>query len=92
MILSLVSDVATTTVAETVTEEIKTVNFLDSSVWGFINIIAVLLLSMLVANMIKRSVKFLKYSLVPTSVLGGIILLIISSVYEGFTGTPIFLA
>lgn len=90
MILSLVSDVATTTVAETVTEEIKTVNFWDSSVWGFINIIAVLLLSMLVANMIKRSVKFLKYSLVPTSVLGGIILLIISSVYEGFTGTPIF--
>ncbi len=90
MITSLVSNVATTTVAETVTEEIKSVNFWDSSVWGFINIIAVLLLSMLVANMIKRSVKFLKYSLIPTSVLGGIILLVISSVYESITGTPIF--
>ena len=82
---SLVSNVA-----ETTAQEIQTVNFWDSSVWGFINIIAVLLLSMLVANMIKRSIKFLKYSLIPTSVLGGIILLVISSVYEGFTGMPIF--
>lgn len=90
MILSLVSNVSATTVPEVITEEIKTVNFWDSSVWGFINIISVLLLSMLVANMIKRSFKVLKYSLVPTSVLGGIILLIISSVYEVFTDTPIF--
>ena len=90
MILSLVSNTAETTVAGVITEEVQTVNFWDSSVWGFINIISVLLLSMLVANMIKRSFKFLKYSLIPTSVLGGIILLVISSVYEGFTGTPIF--
>lgn len=77
-------------VANNATQKIQSVNFWDSSVWGFINIIAVLLLSMLVANMIKRSFKFLKYSLIPTSVLGGLILLTISSVYEGFTGTPIF--
>ncbi len=79
-----------TTGAETITQAVQSTNFWDSSVWGFVNIIAALLLSMLVANMIKRSVGFLKYSLIPTSVLGGVILLIVSSVYEGFTGTPIF--
>jgi len=89
MTASLVSNITTAEVSKAA-EEIKTVNFWDSSVWGFVNIIAVLLLSMLVANMIKRSFKILKYSLIPTSVLGGIILLIISSVYEAVTGTPIF--
>ena len=83
-------DEAVSAVTTGAVQEVQTVNFWDSSVWGFINIISVLLLSMLVANMIKRSFKILKYSLIPTSVLGGIILLIISSVYEGFTGTPIF--
>ncbi|MBQ7999810.1 MAG: hypothetical protein IJ298_01165 [Ruminococcus sp.] len=65
-------------------------NFWDSNVWGFINVMAVLLLSLLVANMLKRSVKFLKYSLIPTSVLGGSILLVISSVYEIITGDVLF--
>ncbi len=78
------------TAAESVAETVGSTNFWDCGVWGFINIIAALLLSMLVANMIKRSVGFLKYSLIPTSVLGGIILLVISSVYEGITGTPVF--
>ncbi|MBQ4569642.1 MAG: hypothetical protein IJA62_06295 [Ruminococcus sp.] len=84
---SWVSDqLATATTAQAV----QTTNFWDSSVWGFINIIAILLMSMLAANMIKRSVGFLKYSLIPTSVLGGLILLLVSSVYEGFTGVPVF--
>lgn len=87
---SATMDEAVSAVTTGAVQEVQTVNFWDSSVWGFINIISVLLLSMLVANMIKRSFKILKYSLIPTSVLGGIILLIISSVYEGFTGTPIF--
>ena len=65
-------------------------NFWDSEIWGFLNLISVLLLSMLVANMIKRSFKILRHSLIPTSVLGGIILLIVSSVYEVFTGVAIF--
>ena len=48
-------------------------NFWDFSVWGFVNLIAVLLLSLLLANMCKRRIKFLKNSLIPTSVLGGLI-------------------
>ena len=65
-------------------------NFWDFEVWTFLLITGILLLSLLVANMIKRSVKFLKYSLIPTAVLGGIILLIITTVYEVITGDVLF--
>lgn len=61
-------------------------NFWDYSVWGAFNLMAVLLLSLLVANSLKRKIKFLKYSLIPTSVLGGAILLVISGVYNAITG------
>ncbi len=65
-------------------------NFWDSSVWGFINLLAVLLLSLLIANILKRKIKFLKYSLIPTSVLGGAILLIVAGIYDLFAKTPLF--
>ncbi len=65
-------------------------NFWDFSVWGLFLLVAVLLFSLLLANFLKRTIPILQKTLVPTSVLGGLILLIISSVYEVFTGTPIF--
>ena len=65
-------------------------NFWDFSSWGFFNLTAVLLLSLLVANMLKRSIPFLEASLIPTSVLGGGILLIISAVYNAITGEEMF--
>ena len=65
-------------------------DFWDFSVWGGLNLIAVLLFSLLIANVLKKSIKFLKVSLIPTSVLGGIILLIISTVYTAITGSNIF--
>lgn len=65
-------------------------DFWDFSVWGGINLIAVLVLSLLTANLLKRSIKFLKVSLIPTSVLGGLILLIISTVYTAITDQNIF--
>ena len=65
-------------------------NFWDFSSWGFFNLIAVLLASLLVANMLKRSIPALEASLIPTSVLGGGILLIISAVYNGVTGEEMF--
>ena len=66
------------------------VNFWDFSSWGFFNLLAVLLLSLLAANMLKRSIRVLEESLIPTSVLGGILLLILSSVYKSFTGAELF--
>ena len=65
-------------------------NFWDSEVWGFINLIAVLLFSLLVANLLKKSIKPLRISLIPTSVLGGIILLVASVIYQTATGELLF--
>ena len=65
-------------------------NFWDSNVWCSINIIAILLLSLLAAHMLKRSIKFLKFSLIPTSVLGGALLLIVAGIYDLVTGKVMF--
>ena len=66
------------------------INFWDFSSWGFFNLVAVLLASLLAANMLKRSIPLLEKSLIPTSVLGGGILLVISAVYNAVTGEEIF--
>ncbi|MBQ3489094.1 MAG: hypothetical protein IJA86_00705 [Clostridia bacterium] len=65
-------------------------NFWDYKVWGFINLIAVLLLSLMAANALKKTIKVLEKSLIPTSVLGGTILLVIAGFYDLITKTPLF--
>ena len=65
-------------------------NFWDSNVWGLFNLVAVLLISLLFANALKRRIKFLKVSLIPTSVLGGCILLLIAAIYKLITGDLLF--
>ncbi len=65
-------------------------NFWDSSVWGFINVLAVLLLSLLAANALKKSIGFLKASLIPTSVLGGGLLLVFAGIYDLISGDILF--
>lgn len=65
-------------------------NFWDYSVWGGLNLLAVLLLSLLFANFLKKTFKFLRNSLIPTSVLAGIILLAISTVYKAIAGVDLF--
>lgn len=65
-------------------------NFWDFSVWGHFSIIAILLISLLVANALKKSIMWLKVSLIPTSVLGGAILLILAAIYKGITGAVLF--
>lgn len=65
-------------------------NFWDYNVWGTFNLVAVLLLSLLAANAVKKQIRFLHNSLIPTSVLGGGILLIASGIYRLFTGNVLF--
>ena len=65
-------------------------NFWDFSSWGFFNLISVRLGSLLIAQMLKRSIPALEASLIPTSVLGGGILLVISAVYNALTGQELF--
>ena len=64
--------------------------FWDYSVWGFFNIFAVLLISLLAANALKKAIPALEASLVPTSVLAGILLLIFSMVYDQFFNVRFF--
>ena len=65
-------------------------NFWDFSVWGWIVLFSILLGSLLVGNVLKKSIPFLQESLIPTSVLGGAILLIIAAIYKAFTGDVLF--
>ncbi|MBP5183611.1 MAG: hypothetical protein J6113_00705 [Lachnospiraceae bacterium] len=65
-------------------------SFSDGAVWSAVLLSAVILGSLIVANIIKRNVKLLKKSLVPVSVLGGIILLIISVIVKAATGDYLF--
>lgn len=65
-------------------------NFWNSNVWGIFHLFAVLLISLLAANALKRKIKFLKVSLIPTSVLGGGILLLIAAIYKLITGDLLF--
>ena len=65
-------------------------NFWDFSVWGWFNVLAVLLISLLAAKALKKVVPILNASLIPTSVLGGIILLIVAGVYKLITGNVMF--
>lgn len=65
-------------------------NFWDYKVWGSLNLIAVLLLSLLAANALKRKIPFLEKSLIPTSVLGGAVLLVIAGIYDLFAPIPLF--
>ena len=64
--------------------------FWDYSVWGFFNIFAVLLISLLAANAMKKAIPVLEASLIPTSVLAGILLLIFSMVYDQFFNVRFF--
>ena len=65
-------------------------NFWEFSVWGFFNTIAILLISLLVGNVLKKSIKILRVSLIPTSVIGGGILIIVAGIYKFFNGEVMF--
>jgi len=65
-------------------------NFWDYSVWGGLNLFSVLLISLLAANLMKKFFPVLKASLIPSSVLGGGILIVIAGIYKLCTGTVMF--
>ena len=68
----------------------KMENFWEFEAWGTYNVIAVLLLSLLAATMLRKNIKWLNESLIPTSVLGGGILIVIAGFYKLFTGDVLF--
>lgn len=65
-------------------------NFWDFNVWSSILLFAVLLGSLLIGNVLKKGLPFLRNSLIPTSVLGGTVLIIVAAVYKAVTGDVMF--
>lgn len=65
-------------------------SFSDSNVWNFVLLLAFLLSSLMVANIMKRRIPLLKNSLIPNSVLGGMVILLFEWIYLGITGNAIF--
>ena len=53
-------------------------------------IVATLLGSLLAGNSLKRKIPFLKNSLMPASVIGGTLLIIIAAIFKGITGDVMF--
>lgn len=66
------------------------VQFSDMSVWTFIVELGVLFAAMLVANLLRRTIGPLRKSLIPSSVIGGFILLLANFIYQKITGYPMF--
>ena len=65
-------------------------NFWDSDGWSWILLFAVLTGSLLIGNTLRRKITFLRETLIPTSVIGGCVLLIIASIYKMITGEVMF--
>ncbi len=65
-------------------------NFWDYNVWSAILLFTALLGSLLIGNVMKKGIPFLKQSLIPTSVLGGIFLIVVAAIYKAVTGEVMF--
>ena len=65
-------------------------NFWDYNVWSWVLLLSVLLGSLLVGNVLKKAIPLLNRSLIPTSVLGGCILLIVAGLWRLITGDIMF--
>lgn len=66
------------------------VSFSDISVWPVILLLGIILGGLLLGNILKRYIPFLRKSLIPVSVIGGGILLVISSICKIVSGEYIF--
>ena len=66
------------------------VSFSDISVWPVILLLGIILGGLLLGNILKRYIPFLRKSLIPVSVIGGGILLVISSICKIVSGKYIF--
>ena len=65
-------------------------DFSEFSTWSFMFLFAALLGSLLFANLLKKIIPALKKSLIPSSVLGGLVLLIIAEVFRLITKRDLF--
>ena len=65
-------------------------SFASTAVWPVIMFLAIILGGLLVGNTLKRYIPFLRKSLIPVSVIGGLFLLFVSTVVKFTTGEYLF--
>lgn len=65
-------------------------DFSTSNVWSFLLLFAVLFVGIMLAHIIKNNIPFMKKSLMPASVLGGLIILIFCTVWKLVTKESFF--
>ncbi len=65
-------------------------NFWDYEIWNLVVMLAVLCGGMLLANLLRRVIPFLRKSLIPSAVLAGFLILIIERIYYSVTGISMF--
>jgi ESS family glutamate:Na+ symporter len=65
-------------------------NFWDPDVWSFVIVLAILFAGMLAANTLRRRIPLLRKSLIPSSVLGGFLILIADWIYRSVAGRSMF--
>ncbi len=62
----------------------------NPSVWSMMIELTIVLVGMLTANMLRRLIKPLRQSLIPSAVLGGFLILLANFVYEKLAGESLF--
>ena len=63
-------------------------NFWDADVWSFFIAVTILLFGMIIANSLRNIIKPLRTLMIPSSVLGGFIILLVGFIYKQVTGIP----
>ncbi|HPG92867.1 MAG TPA: sodium/glutamate symporter, partial [Clostridia bacterium] len=65
-------------------------NFWDADVWSFLLTLAILLAAMLLANLMRRYIPFLRKLMIPSALLGGFLVLIADVIYKSIAGVSMF--
>lgn len=69
---------------------ISGLNFWDTQVWSFVITITILLMGMMLANTLRQVIKPLRQLMIPSSVLGGFLILLIDFIFKKITGNSMF--
>ena len=65
-------------------------NFWDASVWSFVGTLAILFVAMLFAGILRNQLSFIRKLMIPSSVLGGFLILLIAFLYKEISGNSMF--
>ena len=65
-------------------------NFWDANIWSFLITLTILFVGMMLANVLRNTIRPLRLLMIPSSVLGGFIVLLADFIYRKITGSSMF--